>query len=52
MWVGWTGVDAKAMGMMMAMQLAKSMPGQRWDFGRLSEIQELVRVKKMVRRLI
>ena len=40
------------MGKMIAMVLANAMPGQRAEPGRLSDIHELMSVKKIVRKLI
>lgn len=46
------GVAAKAAGKMMAMTVQKNMPGHLAAPGKLSEIQELVRVQKMLMKLI
>lgn len=52
MFGGWTGVAASAMGKMMAITLANTIPGHRAEPGRLSEIHEFMRVKTIVMMLI
>jgi hypothetical protein len=45
-------VAARAIGKMIAMMLANTMPGHLADPGKLSETQELRRVQKIVIKLI
>jgi hypothetical protein len=45
---GCTGVEARAIGKIMAITLANSIPGHLAEPGRLSDIQELMRVQTMV----
>jgi hypothetical protein len=52
MFGGWTGVAARAMGKMIAITLANTIPGHLADPGKLSEIHELRRVQKMVMKFI
>lgn len=52
MFWGCTGVEARAIGKIMAMVLANNMPGHLIEPGKLSEIQELLRVATMPMMLI
>lgn len=52
MFAGCTGVAARAMGKMMAITLAKTIPGHLAAPGRLSETHELIRVQTMDMMLI
>lgn len=52
MLAGWTGVAARAMGNMMAITLANTMPGHLAAPGRLSETHEFIRVQTIEIMLI
>ena len=52
MFLGWTGVAARAVEKMMGIETENSMPGHRCALGRLSDTHELTRVQTMLMMLI